>query len=73
MPCLELSVDGALTFDETQGRVANLIANKIIVGHSLWNDFSGTLLSPLFSLSRSFRISLPAPSSSLPLVVLFHV
>ena len=49
-PCvLQLSVDDALTFDVAQQRVALIIADKIIVGHSLWNDFSGALISPLSS------------------------
>ena len=46
------SVGAALTFDETQSAVASLIANKVIVGHSLWNDFSGVLLP--FHLSVYF-------------------
>jgi len=46
---LQFSVDEALTFDRAQHDVALIIAGKIIVGHSLWNDFSGALLSPLFS------------------------
>ena len=53
-PCvLQLSVGDALTFDQAQQHVASIIADKIIVGHSLWNDFSGALLllSPLFSLT----------------------
>jgi len=49
-PCvLKFSLDNALTFEITQQRVALIIADKIIVGHSLWNDLSGALLSPLFS------------------------
>jgi hypothetical protein len=42
---LQLSADDALTFDDAQQRVALIIADKIIVGHSLWNDFSGAFLS----------------------------
>jgi len=58
-PCvLKFSLDNALTFEETQQSVALIIADKIIVGHSLWNDLSGALLS------------LPAP---FPPVVLIHV
>ena len=49
-PCLlQLSVDNALTFEKVQDDVRSIISGKIIVGHSLWNDFSGALLSPLFS------------------------
>jgi len=63
---LRLSVDEALSFDDTQMNVSVIIANKIIVGHSLWNDFSGTLLLPLFFLpahlvSRSQFLLLVCP------------
>ncbi|KAF9650071.1 hypothetical protein BDM02DRAFT_3155049 [Thelephora ganbajun] len=36
----DLESDNALPFDDVQSRVASVIASKIIVGHSLWNDFS---------------------------------
>ena len=58
----QLSGD-SLTFDQAQQRVALIIANKIIIGHSLWNDFSGALLLlPHFPLSPFVR-----PSPLLPL------
>ena len=50
------STDHVPTFDATQQLVASLIADKIIVGHSLWNDLSGALSS--FLSCRLFRISL---------------
>ncbi|KAF9787301.1 ribonuclease H-like domain-containing protein [Thelephora terrestris] len=35
-----LESDDAVPFDEIQARVAMHIADKIIIGHSLWNDLS---------------------------------
>ena len=48
---LQLSAGDALTFDEIQKLVANMIFGKIIVGHCLWNDLSGALVSSPFSLA----------------------
>lgn len=49
--CPEISVDDAVPFDEIQARVALVIADKIIIGHSLWNDLAGTFPSPLSLLT----------------------
>jgi hypothetical protein len=32
---------GAKTFDRLQLDVAEIIKDKVVVGHSLWNDLSG--------------------------------
>ena len=61
--CPATSADAALTFDQVQGTVASIIANRVIIGHSLWNDFSGVspATSPFVSLLTpgSFSLSLP--------------
>jgi RNA exonuclease 4 len=31
-----------MKFNDVQREVAELIKDKVIVGHSLWNDLSGT-------------------------------
>ena len=66
--CPATSAETALTFDQAQATVASYIANKVIVGHSLWNDFSGTLLhshlspSPFTSYLTPGSISFSPPS-----------
>ena len=50
----------AYSFDDTQSPVASLLANKIIIGHALWNDLSGASLPPLLYLPL---IPYLAPSS----------
>jgi hypothetical protein len=42
-----LPADDAISFDDIQRHVASAIADKVIVGHSLWNDLSGKLLSSI--------------------------
>ena len=42
-----LPADDAISFDDIQRYVALAIADKVIVGHSIWNDLSGTLLSSI--------------------------
>lgn len=34
----------AVKFNEVQRNIADLIKDKVIVGHCLWNDLSGTYL-----------------------------
>lgn len=64
---LQPCIDNAHSFHDTQARVASIIADKIIVGHTLWSDLSGALLLSLFS-----RTSLTDPPS-LPLVILIRI
>ena len=41
-----INSEAAVSFDDVQRHVANLIANKILVGYCLWNDLSGSSLIP---------------------------
>ncbi|KDQ20682.1 hypothetical protein BOTBODRAFT_100412 [Botryobasidium botryosum FD-172 SS1] len=54
-----LIAEDAILFQEAQARVAELLRNKIIVGHSLWTDFQVLGITHPASDTRDVALFLP--------------